>query len=117
MVSPMPDCVMMLARFYYTSAFGSPRQEAVGNFQRAMLASVAQGGQIGHQAHVPEEHRYRGVRGYREHVPHQRAAEVGLDAHGVRVWEEPVHQPGAAQVENREHARAGYREDGHGFGE
>src|SRR5450759_5044256 len=41
----------------------------------------------------PEQRRHRGVRRDREHVPHERAAELRPDGHRVRVGEEPVGQP------------------------
>ena len=42
------------------------------------MRAIAQRREIRHQADVPEQQRHRGVRRDREHVPHQRAAELRL---------------------------------------
>ncbi len=80
--------------------------------------AVAQRGQIGNHAHVPEQRGHRGVGAHREHVPQQRAAEVRPHAQvRVRHREQPVRAPRPAHVEQREDAGAGDREQRHGFGE
>ena len=62
--------------------------------------------------------RHRGVGADREHVPDQRAAELRPDAHRVRIRQQPVgRQPRPAGVDQREHQRAGDREERHRFGE
>ncbi len=62
-------------------------QHAVDDLGDAVLRAVAQRGQVGQQADEPEQQRHGGVGGDREHVPHQRAAELRLDAHGVGIRE------------------------------
>ena len=52
------------------------RQHAVDHLRQAVLGAVAQRGQIGNQADEPEQQRDRDVGRDREHVPHQRAAEL-----------------------------------------
>ena len=88
-------------------------EHAVHEAPRAGLRAVAQGCEVGDQPDEPEEQRDREVGEDREHVPHQRAPELRPEGHRVRVGDEPVEVPGAAQVEEREEAGAGDGEDGH----
>ncbi len=57
------------------------------------------------------------VRAHREHVPDQRAAELRPKLHRVRVRQEPVEEPGPAQVQQRKHGRAHHGENRHGLGD
>ena len=93
------------------------RQDAIGPLDERVRGAVAQGGEVGDEPHVPEEQRHREIRGDGEDVLHQRAPELGLEAHGAGVREEPVEKPGAPQVYEREEARARDGEQGHGLGE
>ena len=80
--------------------------------------AVAHRGQVGDEADDPEHDRHGGVGRHGEHVPDERAAELGPQPHRVRVGEQPVgRQPGTPRVEQREERRAGHGEDRHGFGE
>ena len=72
---------------------------------------------VGNHADVPEHHRDGRVGGHREHVPRQRGAELRPHIHGAGIGEQPVPQPRPPQVQDREHARAHHREDGHRLGE
>ena len=81
-----------------------------------MRRLLAHGGEVGHQADIPEHRGNRGVGRDREHVPHQRAAELRPHAHAVGIGEQPVRQPRTAQVQQREHAGASHGEQRHGFG-
>src|SRR5205807_1558463 len=78
---------------------------------------VAQGAEVRDHADVPEDDGDGGVGGYRENVPGQRAAELRPYVHRVRVREEPVREPWAADVDEREDAGAADGEDGHRLGE
>ena len=62
---------------------------------------------------VPEEQRNGEVRRNREHIPHERAAQLRPQAHRVRVRHDPVEDPRAAQVQQRKHPRAGDGEKRH----
>ncbi len=83
----------------------------------ARLAGVARGRQVGDEPEVPEEQRDRGVGGDGEHVPGERALEVGPDLVEGRVRDEPPEEPGTPEVDDRVHAGHGHREQGHGLGE
>ena len=85
-------------------------------FVQRSSRAVAQRRQIGNQSDEPEQHRNGGVSRDREHVPHQRAAELRPDAHGVGIGKQPVGEPGAAHVDQRENAGAGHGEQRHGLG-
>ena len=93
----------------------SERENAVNNFQSRIFGAVAQRRQIGDQADKPEQRRNRGVSGDGEDVPHERTAELRPYAHGVGDGEEPVGEPGTADVNGGEDARAGDREERHRF--
>ena len=82
-----------------------------------MLGLLAHGGQIGHQSDIPEHGGDGGVGRNREHVPHQRTAELRPHSHAAGIGEHPVGQPGTAHVQQREHAGAGHGEQRHGFRE
>ncbi len=83
----------------------------------AIGGAVAQRRQVGNQSHEPEQQRNRGIGGDREHVPHQRAAELRPHPHGVGIREQPVSQPGPAHVDQRKHAGGRHRKQRHGLGE
>ena len=93
------------------------RQHAVDDPSDARLRPIAQRREVGHQADEPEQQRNRGVGRDREHVPDERAAELRPHAHRVRIREQPVGQPRAPGVEQREDARARDREQRHRLGE
>ncbi len=93
------------------------RQHPVNNFRGAVSSAIAQRGQVRNQSYEPEEQRYGGVCGDREHVPDQRAAKLRPQPHRVGVRREPVKKPRAAHVQQREHSGAGHRKERHGFGE
>ncbi len=92
------------------------RQKAVDPTADATLGPVAQGSQIGDQTDVPEHQRDRRIRRNREHVPHQRAAELRPDVHRVRIRQQPIKHPDAAQMQQRKQGSASDREQGHGLG-
>ncbi len=93
------------------------RPEAVDDLPEAARRAVAQGGEVGDQADVPEEQRDGGVGRDREDVPDERAPELRPHAHGVGVGEEPVGEPGAPEVEHRVEPGAGHGEERHRLGE
>ncbi len=67
------------------------------------LGLVAEGREIGNQAHVPEQQRHRRVGADREHVPQERAAEAGPHVEAARRQrKEPVGEPDAADVHRGE---------------
>ena len=91
--------------------------DAVNAARPAVAPAVAQGSQIRQQPDEPEHQGHGRVGRNREDVPHQGAAKLRLHAHGVGVREHPIEQPRPAHVQQREHARAGHREQRHGLGE
>ena len=91
-------------------------ENAVEIFRDAGLRPVAQGGEIGHEAGVPKQHRHREIRRDREHVPEQRRTEVRPDAVGVRDRREEPRHPHAADVDAGENAGANDGEERHGLG-
>ena len=95
----------------------SHAEHAVGNFRVLIVGAVAQSGQVRDEADEPEQRGDGGVGGDGEDVPHERAAELRPYAHGVGIGEEPVGEPGAADVNGGEYSGAGHGEQRHGFGE
>ena len=94
------------------------REDPVDALHPDVLRPIAHRRQVGNQADVPEQHRDGRVGRHREHVPDERALEVGPQVHRVRVREQPVRrQPRPAGVEDREDRRAHHREDRHRLGE
>ncbi len=91
-------------------------EHAVGELPQRRGGPVAQRGQVGDHAQVPEQQRHRGVGAHREHVPQQRAAEVRPDRHLVRIRRQPVDEPHPAHVDRRKHAGADHGEDRHRLG-
>ena len=77
---------------------------------------VAEGGQVGNHARVPEQQRHREISSDREDVPQQRAAELRPDLHLVGDGEHPVEDPHPTDVDAGEHPRADDREDRHRLG-
>ena len=75
---------------------------------------VPHGGEVGEEPHVPEREGDEAVGGDREDVPRERRVEVDPErAAGVRVGDEPVGEPGAPEVDDREDAGAGDGEERH----
>ena len=95
----------------------SHRQHSVHIFCKGHDRAVAQRAEVGDHSDVPEDHRDGGVGGDREDVPCQRRAELRPHIHGAGIRKEPVSQPGTANMDQREGARADHGEDGHGLGE
>src|ERR1019366_8489801 len=95
----------------------APTQNSVNLPGQGMAGLFAHGRKVRHQPDVPENPGDGGVGRNREDVPDQRAAELGPHAHAAGVGEHPISQPGAAHVQQREHAGAGYGKQRHGFGE
>ncbi len=79
--------------------------------------AVAQGGEVGDESDEPEHQRDQQVGRYREHVPHQRAAEVRPHRHRVGVRKQPVEEPRTAHVQERVEAGTRDREQRHRLGE
>ena len=78
---------------------------------------VAQRGEIGNEAHVPEQQRDGEVGADRGRVPGQRAAKLRPDAHRRRVGNEPVEEPRPPEVQQREEPGLDDREERHRLGE
>src|SRR5256886_13775684 len=94
------------------------RKGSVDAAHPARGGAVAQRGQVGDEAQVPEEQRGDEVGGDGEYVPHQRALELRPDAVRARIREEPVDgEPGAPGVEHRKQRRLQHREERHRLGE
>ena len=91
-------------------------EDAVEIKRQLRFRPVAERGQVRHHAQVPEQERDRHVGAHREHVPQQRAEEVGPDGHLVGIGEDPVDNPHAADVDAGEQARADHGEDRHRLG-
>ena len=80
-------------------------------------SAIAEGGEVGDEADVPEQDRGGGVGRDREHVPDERAAELRPQAHVVRIREQPAGgEPRAAGVEASGRRGAHDGEDRHRFG-
>ena len=90
---------------------------ASSHLHPALFRAVAERREIGDQAGEPEDRRNCGIGRDREHVPHQRAAELRPYPHRVWVGEEPVREPGASDVDRGENSSGGHGEQRHGFGE
>ena len=73
-------------------------------------------GDVRNQAEHEERGRDREVRGDREDVPDERRLEVGPEEPGVRIGQQPVEDPLAADVDDREEARGHDGEHRHGLG-
>ena len=80
------------------------REEAVDVAPNRGDRAVAQRGEVGDQADVPEERGDRAVGGDREEVPEERAPEPRPRAHLVRERRHPVREPGTADVNAGEEA-------------
>ena len=91
----------------------SEREQTVRHLLNLALGTIAHGGQVRHQADVPEEQRNREVGTHCTHVPQERTAELRPHVHLVWDWEEPVRQPHATNVNAGEESGADHREDGH----
>ena len=93
------------------------REHAVDNLPAAGGRAVPQGGEVWNEADVPKDQRDQEVSADRENVPDQGTAELRPEVHGVRIREEPVKNPRAAEMEQREEPGAGHCEQGHGLRE
>src|SRR5208337_4745956 len=99
---------------------GSPPshgKQSVNTLHPGTLRAIAHGSEVRDQAHKPEHERNCEVGRNREHVPHQRTAEVRPVPHGVRIRKHPVSKPRASHVSEREDTSAGHGKKSHGFGE
>src|SRR5581483_11378702 len=81
------------------------------------LGLVANRGQIGDDAHIPEQQRDSEVGADGKDVPDQGTAELRPERHRIRIRQEEIKNPWPAQMEQRKKTGAHYREESHGFGE
>ncbi len=93
------------------------RQHAVDQSKRFAAGPIAQGRKVRNQTDKPKQGGHGRVCRHREHVPHQGAAKLRPNAHGIRVRKQPVTEPRSPQVHEREDAGLRDREQGHGFRE
>ena len=95
----------------------SEGERAVDALHPQLRRAIAQRREIGNQSDIPEQRGDRRVGRDREHVPHQRAAELRPQAHRVRVREHPPVVPGTSGVQRGIQARRRDREQRHRFRE
>ena len=92
-------------------------KDAVGDRAEPRRRPVAERGQIGDHAHVPEEKRDGEVGPHRKEVPNQGAPELRPHLHLVGDRDRPVQHPHPPHVDSGEHEGADDGEDRHRFGE
>ena len=81
------------------------RQHAVNDLLGLVDGAIAKRGQVRNQADEPEQQRNRAVRGDRENVPDERAAELRPEAHRARIREHVIRHPRPPGVDQREQCR------------
>ena len=91
-------------------------EDAVEEFAQAGFAAVANRGEVGDHAEVPEDQGDREIGRDREDVPEQGRFEVLPDRVGIRDRCQEPGEPHAADVEGRENAGTDHREDRHRLG-
>src|SRR5690349_1541580 len=78
---------------------------------------VADGGQVRHDADVPEYQGNGKVGANRKYVPDQWATKLWPEGHCIRIGNEPVEDPRSSQMQQREHAGADHGKERHCLGE
>src|SRR5437867_11410915 len=85
------------------------RKEAIDFLLPKFRRAIAHRRKIGHQAEIPEQEGDGEISADCKDVPDQWRAKLWPNSHGVRIWDEPVENPGSPKMEQRHRARAGDR--------